>query len=66
LYEAQNHKEAKLGQVGGRIVAEVLLGLIKGDPMSYISVDPCWKPCLGKKEGIFTMADLIKIADTKI
>lgn len=66
LYEAQKHKEAKLGQVGGRIVAEVLLGLIKGDPMSYISVDPCWKPCLGKKEGVFTIADLIKIAGTRI
>lgn len=33
-----------LGPVGGRIVAEVLLGLLHGDPKSYISQDPLWDP----------------------
>ncbi len=35
-----------LGQVGGRIVAEVFLGLMEKDPSSYLRNDPCWKPFL--------------------
>jgi hypothetical protein len=34
----------RLGPVGGRIVAEVLGGLLKGDPLSYINVEPNWSP----------------------
>jgi hypothetical protein len=34
----------KLGPVGGRIVAEVLLGLLDGDPQSFLNVDPLWQP----------------------
>jgi Animal haem peroxidase len=34
----------RLGRVGGRLVAEVLLGLLKGDPLAYVNVDPDWKP----------------------
>ena len=37
-----------LGPVGGRIVAEVLIGLLVGDPLSYLSVDPPWKPTRAK------------------
>jgi Animal haem peroxidase len=48
-----------LGPLGGRLVAEVLLGLIKGDPNSYINVEPNWQPTLGSNEGTFTMADLV-------
>src|SRR5207244_7437120 len=33
----------KLGPVGGRIVAEVLIGLIRGDPASFLSVQPMWQ-----------------------
>jgi hypothetical protein len=58
---AQNGE--RLGRVGGRIVAEVLLGLLDGDPLSYLSVVPNWKPELpGAHEGDFTMADLIRYA----
>ena len=49
---------AHLGPVGGRIVAEVLVGLLVGDPASYLSKDPNWTPELGKDDD-FTMADLI-------
>jgi heme peroxidase len=36
----------RLGPVGGRIVAEVLTGLIDADPESYRSVEPEWAPTL--------------------
>lgn len=34
----------KLGPVGSRIVADVLVEALKSDPNSYVSVDPKWKP----------------------
>ena len=53
----------RLGEVGGRIVAEVLLGLLEGDPHSYRNVDPHWRPTLpGTRDGEFTMADLLIFA----
>jgi hypothetical protein len=36
-----------LGPVGGRIVAETLIGLLRADPTSYLSVDPNFRPFLG-------------------
>lgn len=51
----------RLGAVGGRIVAEVFIGMLQGDPNSYLSRDPGWKPTLGKA-GSFTMADLLTFA----
>jgi hypothetical protein len=50
-----------LGPVGGRIVAEVLAGLLEADQSSYLHSDPPWKPELGT-EGKFTMADLVRTA----
>jgi hypothetical protein len=35
----------RLGPVGGRIVAEVLLGLIDSDKGSFLQVSPEWRPC---------------------
>ena len=34
----------RLGPVGGRIMAEVLVGLLQRDPNSYLYLDPAWKP----------------------
>ncbi|MEL6138337.1 MAG: peroxidase family protein [Cyanobacteria bacterium J06628_6] len=51
-----------LGPVGGRIVGEVLVGLLQGDYKSFVTIDPNWKPFLGKHPGSFTMADLLKAA----
>jgi hypothetical protein len=61
LKEAEIHGSGeRLGPVGGRIVAEVLIGLLDGDPLSYLSVDPTWVPTLkSAKEGDFTLSDLI-------
>jgi hypothetical protein len=50
---------AHLGPVGGRIVAEVLIGLLDEDPLTFLSVNPTWKPFLGPRPGDFTLSDLI-------
>jgi hypothetical protein len=34
----------RLGPVGGRIVADVLVGLLDRDPASVRSADPAWQP----------------------
>ena len=50
----------RLGPVGGRIVGEVLVGIIDADPESFRSVDPSWRPTLPSREaGIFGIADLL-------
>ena len=36
-----------LGPVGGRIVAETLIGLLRSDPTSYLSIYPRFQPFLG-------------------
>ena len=62
--EIQCHGE-RLGDVGGRIVAEVLLGLLAGDPRSFRNVEPHWRPTLpGAHAGEFTMADLLTFAQS--
>ena len=42
----------KLGPVGGRIVAEVLLGLMFGDRHSYLHQHPHWHPDFGPNFGL--------------
>ena len=50
----------RLGPVGGRIVAEVFIGLMLGDHHSYLHLDPAWRPFPEfEKEGRFGMAELI-------
>jgi hypothetical protein len=54
---------AHLGDVGGRIVAEVLVGLLEGDPQSYVRQWPSWKPDLPARDpDSFDMADLVRFA----
>ena len=52
----------RLGPVGSRIVAEVLIGLLNADPSSYRTVFPRWLPTLGEHEGRFEIADLLYVA----
>jgi hypothetical protein len=53
----------RLGPTGGRIVAEVLVGLLKGDPSSFLRQQPAWRPELpSAEEGTFTMVDLLRFA----
>lgn len=49
----------QLGPVGGRIVAEVILGLIFGDSASMLSLDPQWAPVTGSN---FALKDLVAYA----
>jgi hypothetical protein len=51
-----------LGPVGGRIVAEVLLGLLQTDPGSYLATRPRWRPSLPSKDGTFGMTDFLTFA----
>ena len=48
------HDGDRLGPVGGRIVGEVLVGIIDADPESFRSVDPGWTPALP-----FGLADIL-------
>jgi len=53
---------AHLGPVGGRIVAEVLIGLLAGDPLSYLSVDPGWRPTLpALAQHTFVLSDVFNL-----
>lgn len=63
LREARVQAEGRhLGEVGGRIVAEVFIGLLAKDPSSYLRLDPAWKPFLGEEPGRFDMPDLLSFA----
>ncbi len=55
----------RLGPVGGRIVAEVLCGLLEGDPLSYINVEPNWMPGgLPGIDGSVTMPDIVRFVNS--
>ncbi len=50
----------RLGPLGSMIVGEVLLGIVDGDPESFRSVEPSWRPTLpSRSPGRFTLADLL-------
>jgi Animal haem peroxidase len=54
------HEGDRLGPVGGRIVGEVLVGIIDADPESFRSVDHTWRPTLPSHEpGSFGIADVL-------
>jgi Animal haem peroxidase len=54
----------RLGPVGGRIMAEVLVGLLQRDPNSYLYLDAAWKPAppIAPAAGQFAFADLLRYA----
>jgi hypothetical protein len=52
-----------LGPVGARIVAETFIGLLWGDPLSFLRVEPTWKPDLANKDSVFGMPELIAFTD---
>jgi hypothetical protein len=53
-----------LGPTGGRIVGEVLLGLLQTDPGSFLVRDRDWRPTLPSSEGsgTFKIRDLLTFA----
>jgi hypothetical protein len=62
--ELPPYNAERLGPVGGRIMAEVLVGLLQRDPNSYLYLDPSWKPTapIAPATGKFTFVDLLKYA----
>jgi hypothetical protein len=53
----------QLGAVGGRIMAEVLVGLLQRDPNSYLYLNAAWKPDPTiAPNGTFGFVDLLKFA----
>jgi Animal haem peroxidase len=55
-----------LGPVGGRIVGEVIIGLLQLDRHAFLSVEPQWQPTLpttsGQITGDFRMVDFLTFA----
>jgi hypothetical protein len=49
----------RLGEVGGRIVAEVLLGIVSADPESFVALDPDWTPTLPSHGERFRLRDIL-------
>ena len=54
----------QLGEVGGRIVAEVLYGVIQEDPESYLALDPGWTPTLPSRDATLRLIDLLVPVET--
>lgn len=53
----------RLGPVGGRIVGEVFIGLLKADETSYLAARPNWTPVLpSATPSEFGITDLLKFA----
>jgi heme peroxidase len=67
LKEAERapHNSKRLGPVGGRIVAETLLGILDHDDRSFVNSASPWKPKkpIAPSAGNFTFADLVRFAD---
>ncbi len=56
-----NQVPVTLGPVGGRIVAETIIGLMLADSHSFLNQHPTWQPP-NAKNGVYTMGDFIKEA----
>ena len=53
----------RLGDVGSRIVAEVLIGLLQEDPESFLNQEPDWRPSLPSAiPGHFSIEDLLRFS----
>lgn len=52
----------QLGEVGGRIVGEVFLGMLFGDNDSFLSADPEWQPSIKASKDIFSLRDIVAYA----
>ena len=56
-------KGGRLGETGARIVAEVFVGVIDADGMTYRNMYPKWVPTLPSAlPGTFKIVDLLNLA----
>jgi len=58
LREAEFYDVKRLGPVGGRIVAETFIGILRASDYSILD-EKDWRPDLGHTPGTFAMADLL-------
>jgi heme peroxidase len=61
LAEAAAGGSRRLGPVGSTLVAEVLVGLVRGSKDSILRKEN-WQPWLGTAAGVFELRDLLKLA----
>jgi hypothetical protein len=62
LAEAEIQRNGEyLGEVGGRIIAEVIFELLRHDPTSFMN-EPSWRPELARPDGEFGIADFLNYA----
>jgi hypothetical protein len=61
LAESARGLSSVMGPVGSTIVAEVLVGLVRGSKDSILR-EQNWKPTLGTTPGRFTLRDLLRLA----
>ena len=52
----------QLGPVGGRIVAEVFLGMLFADNDSFLNAEPGWIPTIRGKGEKFALRDIVAFA----
>jgi hypothetical protein len=50
----------QLGPVGGRIIGEVLVGILDHDPKSFRTLEPEWQPWLGRNDS-FSLSDVLQL-----
>ena len=55
-------QSTRLGPMGGRLVAEVILGLLESDSDSFLNAEAAFVPSLGATPGEFRMTDLLTFA----
>jgi hypothetical protein len=57
----------QLGPVGGRIVAETFVRMLKRNPDSFVNASPAFTPSLpSAAPGDFTVADLVNFAGVTV
>jgi hypothetical protein len=69
LREAEvQHDGEQLGDLGGRIFAEVLIGLLQLDPHSFLARRPSWRPIVAGRaaQNDFSFVDLLRIASMQL
>jgi heme peroxidase len=60
---ASRGRGEQLGPSGGRIVAEVLIGILDADRGSYRANEPGWTPTLPAREARFGLTDLLLVTE---
>jgi hypothetical protein len=64
LKEAEHRGDGdRLGPVGGLIVTETLVGLLRANPASYLSLTPDWRPTLPAAHRTYSLADLLTLGN---